>query len=229
MVTERREDDQVRWTTLAMAGLATVALDQAMLEPGRSRAPRPGLDRRRARRAGAGRFVAQSGTMRGSRRPPDDGPAARRHTAPILALLALFALAFACEAGRLVLTGRAAMAEVTLLSALRNLGLGLAAMAHRPAYARLSALVSLFLVTVAPPVGGEGGMAVLAPAVGFAAAGTLWLMLVYWKGLGMDGRRGGRVATACRSRARPGCWRSSGRSRPSRRPALRGRPPYWRP
>ncbi len=38
LAAERREDDRVRWTTLAMAGLATVALEQAMLEPGRSRA-----------------------------------------------------------------------------------------------------------------------------------------------------------------------------------------------
>ena len=53
------------------------------------------------------------------------------------------------------------MAEVTLMAALRNLGLGLAAMAHRPVYSRLSALVSLFLATVASSLGGEGGMAVL--------------------------------------------------------------------
>ena len=112
-------------------------------------------------------------------RPSAANPAA------IVALLTLFALPFACEAARLVLTGRCAMAEDTLMSALRNLGLGLAAMAHRPAYARLSALVSLFLVTVASPVGGEGGMAVLVPVGGFAVAGTLWLMLVYWKGLGI--------------------------------------------
>jgi hypothetical protein len=76
------------------------------------------------------------------------------------------------------------MPELMLLAALRNLGLGLAATAHRPVSARLSALVSLFLVTVASPVGGEGGVAVLAPAGGFAVAGTLWLMLVYWNGLG---------------------------------------------
>ena len=76
------------------------------------------------------------------------------------------------------------MTEVALMAALRNLGLGLAAMAHRPVYARLSAIVSLFLVTVASAVGGEAGLAVLAPVGGFAMAGTLWLMLVYWKGLG---------------------------------------------
>ena len=55
LAAERCEDVQVRWTTLAMAALATTALDQAVLEPGRSRALRPGRDRRRARRPGARR------------------------------------------------------------------------------------------------------------------------------------------------------------------------------
>ncbi len=41
------------------------------------------------------------------------------------------------------------------------------------------------MATVASPLGGEAGFAVLAPIGGFAAAGTLWLMLVYWKGLGI--------------------------------------------
>ena len=75
------------------------------------------------------------------------------------------------------------MAEVTLLAALRNLGLGLAAMADQPVFAKLSALVSLFLVTVASSVGGEAGMAILAPLAGFAVTGTFWLMLHYWKRL----------------------------------------------
>ena len=77
------------------------------------------------------------------------------------------------------------MVEVTLLAALRNMGLGLAALAHWSFYARLSALVSLFLTTVASSIGGEAGIAVLAPVGGFAVAGTVWLMLVYWKGLGL--------------------------------------------
>ena len=116
------------------------------------------------------------------------------------------------------------MAEVNLMSALRNLGLGLAAMAHRPVYARLSALVSLFLVTVASSVGGEAGMAVLAPVGGFAVAGTLWLMLVYWKGLGPEIGRGAGVAAAAalgRGLGAGGRRRCSPRSR---RSGLRGRP-----
>ncbi len=72
------------------------------------------------------------------------------------------------------------MAEVTLLAALRNLGLGLAAMADQSLFARLSAVVSLFLITVAASIGGEAGMAVLAPLGGFAATGIFWLILLYW-------------------------------------------------
>ncbi len=266
---EGREDASVRWTTLIMAVLATVALEQATLEPGRSRAvalawtagvliaPALAASWWLARRRGSPEVGAlrarlastrdtppenppmppllkggitqgghpsisppYEGGVRGGRGRDDEGgvgggrgpgPVSRANDvdhpsvnrfkgsnpgrtpasqAPIIALLSLFALPFAGEAARLVLNGRCAMAEVTLLSALRNLGLGLAAMADRPAYARLSALVSLFLVTVASPVGGEAGMAVLAPVGGFAVAGTLWLMLVYWEGLGPGNRAG---------------------------------------
>jgi hypothetical protein len=165
-----------------MAGLATVALEQAMLEPGRSRAV--------ALASTVGVLIAPALAWfwylarREDSRDQGASSTGRPGAAAIIALLTLFALPFAVEAARLVLSGRCAMAEMTMLAALRNLGLGLAAMAHRPAYARLSALVSLFLVTVASPVGGEAGMAVLLPIGGFAVAGTLWLMLVYWNGLG---------------------------------------------
>ena len=100
-----------------------------------------------------------------------------------MVLLTLFVFPFVYELGRLILTGRPAMAEVTLMAALRNLGLGLAAMADQPVFAKLSALVSLFLMTVATSVGGEAGMAILAPLAGFAVIGTFWLMLHYWKHL----------------------------------------------
>ena len=100
--------------------------------------------------------------------------------------MTLFALPFVWELGSMVLRWPVRDAEVTLMAALRNLGLGLAAMAHWRVYARLSALVSLFLVTVASSVGGEGGMAVLAPVGGFALVGTLWLIMVYWEGLGFE-------------------------------------------
>ena len=41
------------------------------------------------------------------------------------------------------------MLEVVVLSAVRNLGLGLATVSHRTTYARLAAVVSLFLILVA--------------------------------------------------------------------------------
>ena len=70
------------------------------------------------------------------------------------------------------------------MTALRNVGLGLAAMVHRRAYTRLSAPVSLFLATVSSSVGGDAGQAVLLPLSGFGVSGILWLIMVYWEGLG---------------------------------------------
>jgi hypothetical protein len=165
-----REDVKVRGCTLVMAALATAALEQAVLAPGRSR----GL----ALLSTAAILVAPTlATAWFLARP-----ASQRFRGAFVtgsALLVLFALPFLFEAARLIVAGHSAMLEITLLAALRNLGLGLAASVHRPLYARLSALVSLFLVTVASPLGGESGLAVLAPIGGFAVAGTLWLMLVY--------------------------------------------------
>jgi hypothetical protein len=176
-----------------MAALAATALDQAVLEPGRSRAIAlawtaglliaPALAAARGLSTWAGRprlAHAQAPAHAHASR----GRLAHTNPAVLIAHLTLFALPFAGEAARWAFAGRAAMAEVTLLAELRNLGLGLAAMAHQPGFARLSAVVSLFLVTVSSSVGGEAGMAVLVPVGGFALTGTLWLMLAYWKGLG---------------------------------------------
>jgi protein-glutamine gamma-glutamyltransferase len=190
---ERLRDTKVEWTTLAMAAFATTALDQAMLEPGRSRAL--------ALAVSAGVLaipVLVGGWILTGRHARAIGLGARlgrlsRGATANFSLLALFALPFACEAVRVILGGRPAMAEVTLMTALRNLGLGLAALAVRPVYGRLSALVSLFLVTVASSVGGEAGMAVLAAIGGFGVSGTLWLILVYWEGLGPAASAGARA------------------------------------
>ena len=93
------------------------------------------------------------------------------------------------------------------MTALRNVGLGLAAMVHRRAYTRLSALVSLFLATVSSSVGGDAGQAVLLPLSGFGVSGMLWLIMVYWEGLGPKLNMPGRLAgSSCGSR--PGHWRS---------------------
>ncbi len=192
---DRPEDVRVCWTTQAMAGLAAVALDQAVLEPGRSRAvalagtvavliaPMLAVGRwlGSTRQAGAGRSRAAH-DRRGGLVQAVSNPAA--------ALLSVFALPFVGAAARFAAGGRGALVELLLMAALRNLGLGLAAMAHRRVYARLSAVVSLFLVTMASSVGGDAGPAVLAPIGGFAVAGTLWLMLVYWTALGLGSGAG---------------------------------------
>jgi protein-glutamine gamma-glutamyltransferase len=189
LAAERHEDERIRWTTVAMAIFATTALEQAVLEPGQSRAVALGVTiallivpviaaARFLSRQASSSFPNKEASFR-ARAPR------RRGSTVVVALLMLFAFPLGWQAARLVVTGGCSMLEVTLLAALRNLGLGLAAMSHRPAYARLSALVSLFLVTVASPVGGEGGFAVLAPVGGFGFAGTLWLLLVYWNGLGL--------------------------------------------
>jgi hypothetical protein len=126
---EEHRDTKVGWTTLALAGFATTALDQAMLEPGRSRSL--------ALTSSVGVFVAilliaARGLARQAVSPEPrraDLASKLSGSRAKLALLGLFALPFAWEAGRLILSGRAAMAELTLLTALRNLGLGLAALA----------------------------------------------------------------------------------------------------
>jgi hypothetical protein len=107
-------------------------------------------------------------------------------------LLALFGEPFVLEAGRLLLFGRSAMPEVVLLSGVRNLGLGLATLSHRPVCARLAAVISLFLTLVATSLG-EGRL--IAGLVGlYAVAGTSWLMLAYWgRVVGADARGDRRV------------------------------------
>ena len=106
------------------------------------------------------------------------------------------------------------MLEVTVLCGLRNLTLGCAVLAVRPAYARLSALASLFLVTAATAVGGEAGIAVLAPLAGFAVVGIVWLILVYWQRLQHCVRPPTHHAAACLFRRGLGLSDAgSGRSR----------------
>ena len=200
--------------------LATVALEQAMLEPGRSRALALAWTAGLLIAPALVAFVAHCE----QRRPR----AARPHTATLVALLVLFALPFAARRRGWSSPAARAMAEVTLLSALRNLGLGLAAMAHRPAYARLSALVSLFLVTVASPVGGEAGMAVLAAGRRLRGRRHALADARLLEGARHRRRRGPRIAPAPDRGRGLGAGGRRGRSRRSRRSGRRGRPPCWR-
>ena len=89
--------------------------------------------------------------------------------------------------------------EAVLMAALRNLGLGLATLAHRSMFARLAALVSLFLILVASAL--EDGPLVLAAVGLYAVAGVVWLMLAHWERLApslVKGRRARRpLVTIC--------------------------------
>ncbi|HEY2158063.1 MAG TPA: hypothetical protein VGH33_20710 [Isosphaeraceae bacterium] len=66
-----------------------------------------------------------------------------------MAILVVFAPPFVIQAVRLAWSGRSKTTEIVLLSALRSFVLGLAVLASRPAFARLSAFASLSLVLVA--------------------------------------------------------------------------------
>ena len=166
-----------------MAVLATTTLQQALVEPGESRTA--------ALISTVALFVvptvAVSWLFAGREKPSNSKFAGFAHVpdprATVIGLIVLLGLPFVVEAARLAISGRCAMLEITILCGFRNLGLGLAALAFRPAYARLSALASLFLVTAASAVGGEAGFAVLAPLTGFTVAGILWLVLAYWQSL----------------------------------------------
>ena len=91
--------------------------------------------------------------------------------------------------------------EAVLMAALRNLGLGLATLAHRSLFARLAALVSLFLILIASAL--EDGPLVLGAVGLYAVAGVVWLMLAHWERLApslikSQGRRSRRpLATMC--------------------------------
>jgi transglutaminase-like putative cysteine protease len=164
---EGRLDKLATW---ALAGFATVIAELALAEPGRPVSWSLAV-------AALHCVVAaglQAGIDRLARsRDPRPGVAE-------IAIVALFLLPFVAEAARLVGSGRSRTLELALLAALRNLGLGLAALSSRSAFGRLSAVVSLFLVLTAASVAEEGAT-VLVALGGYAVAGGLWLSTVYWR------------------------------------------------
>ncbi len=173
----------IGWATLALVVPATVSAELAIAEPGRP----PGLS---LAWGAAWSLVAVAAHWRIARSSNAGGSARGPSTRPIVvaALFATFASPFILGAIRLAWSGRAEPMEVVLVSALRNLGLGLAAMASRPAFARLAALVSLFLALVASSM--ADGPAVLATLGAYALVGGVWLVLAYWRGLRLPARPG---------------------------------------
>jgi uncharacterized membrane protein YraQ (UPF0718 family) len=99
----------------------------------------------------------------------------------LLLLLALAAAPFPAEPLRRRLGGEGYPLELQRVFALRNLGLGLAACAGWLLCLRLAGVVSLFLALFAVPI--TDHPAVPAFLGLYAAAGSVWLVLVHWAGL----------------------------------------------
>ena len=111
-------------------------------------------------------------------------------SAEFVALLVLLILPLVTQPVIAAWTGQGLPLEIILMASLRNLGLGLGALAYRPGMTRLAALVSLFLVMIASAM--NDGLVVLVLVGMDAVAGVLWLMLSYWEGLALSvvgGRR----------------------------------------
>jgi len=189
---EPRTGRPVRLATLAMVILATLAIELAISEPGR-----PALN---VLASAAGLLLAPmlaaAWWLGRTKRDSPVGAGPRRSVqaeglAEFAAIAFLLVLPFAGQPILAAWSGRGVPLEIVLMASLRNLGLGLAALAHRPACARLAALVSLFLALVASSIG-DGMPAVVAVAI-YSVAGTTWLMLAYWEGLSPSMGRGRRA------------------------------------
>jgi hypothetical protein len=98
-------------------------------------------------------------------------------------LAALCLLPLIVDPVRTAVLGNPRPLEVVLLSCLRNLGVGFAALAAWPSCARLAAFVSLFMVLTASTM--TGGPIVLVLLAAYAIAAGCWLTVVYWDGLGI--------------------------------------------
>lgn len=96
-------------------------------------------------------------------------------------LVLLAAAPFAAEPLRRGWLGEGYPLEIQMVLALRNLGLGLAALGGWLLCLRLACVVSLFLLLFAVSMTDHPG--VLAALGLYSAGGSVWLMLVYWSGL----------------------------------------------
>ena len=102
-----------------------------------------------------------------------------KRAGPVLAIL--FIAPFLLEFLRPLFGLEGYPLELQLLMALRNVGLGLAAFSAVPLCMRSACVVSLFLVLFSVTMSDHP--LTLALLAAYTAAGSLWLVLVYWGGL----------------------------------------------
>ena len=110
-------------------------------------------------------------------------PGAGRRTPPrfiSFLLVALMTAPFVVESIRHARGGDRLPLEIQMVLALRNLGLGLAALAAWKLCLRAAAAVSLFLMLFAISVTDQRIVLTLLGL--YSAIGSVWLMLVYWAG-----------------------------------------------
>ncbi|HTU93712.1 MAG TPA: transglutaminase-like domain-containing protein [Gemmataceae bacterium] len=160
----------VRRTTFALLVLASAATEIAAVED------RPLL----SSLAVAAAWVGLAALLGLFARPRDD----QRHVPPryvLVLLLLLGAAPFLIDSLRRRWVGDGFPLELQMVFALRNLGLGLAAFAVWPLCLRLACVVSLFLILFAVSL--TSHPAVLWLLGFYSAAGSVWLMLVYWSRL----------------------------------------------
>ena len=165
----------VRLATLAMATLATFAIELAIADRGHP--PILVLASASALLIAPmllGAWWSGSSTFRPSR-------GRTTSTTEMVAIVFLMISPFVFRPILIALGGGGSPLEVVLLASLRNLNLGLAALGHRPSSSRLAAIVSLFLILVASSMG-EGALVLLAVGA-YSVAGALWLTFAYWERL----------------------------------------------
>ncbi|MFO0888146.1 MAG: transglutaminase-like domain-containing protein [Isosphaeraceae bacterium] len=187
MLIDSTKDAGIRFATFGMAALATACAELAIAEPGVPSGQSLARAALWTSLAAAAAKIARGTLARDVRGGGRGGgrEATRAHAVVILVILVAFASPFAAEAARLARYGRPGPLEIVLISALRNLGLGLAFLSDRAGFARLAALVSLFLMLAASSV--ADGPLVLGLLSVYAAVGSLWLALAYWRAMDFRG------------------------------------------
>jgi hypothetical protein len=178
LIAELEENRPLRFATLGLMAFATAIVQLAIADPGEPMArtlvfttivflaPAVAASLYLGRRADVRRAARSSARWAGV------------GAAIVLSLLAIFAMPFAIQFGRVAWLGHGMPLELVLLTALRNLCLGLGVLSFLKVGSRLAAIVSLFLVSVGSALG-EGQVIIVLVGV-YAVVGTLWLMLGYW-------------------------------------------------